>query len=484
MIAINEQMANNSVEQGGSRLRVGNRPARFLTGRPGGGHAVLRLRTSMVSLLVVLLIATAATAEPPTGTAPGASAPTESSVPTSADGDEPSTAAAATSSGTNRAPAPVTPGLKPENVVILVNKNVPESVELGRYYAGKRGIDESQICYLETVDTEQISPEDFSRTIELPVRDFLRNRLGRMQVSLPTGELDVLTSKHDIRALVLMYGLPLKTTGFIDTKDMYKSMAASVDSELALLPQGSHIRNGALGNPYFNADTAFSPLLARRMLLVTRLDGPEPAIVRRMIDDALWAEANGLCGRAYFDVRNINSGGYAKGDRWIRGAYAATKAAGMSSHIDELPEVLPIGFNMPEAAVYLGWYKTNVSGAIARPGFTFARGAVAYHLHSFAGWTLRSTDKNWVGPLVSRGATATMGAVYEPFLDGTPHLDIFMNRLLRGYTFAEASYMSQPLLSWMMVFVGDPLYRPFAAKVQPPTGPEPVMPQAPQQGQP
>ena len=384
------------------------------------------------------------------------------------------TAAVATAQG-------VASGLRAENIIIVVNNAVPEGVELGKYYAQVRGVPESQICYLDTVKSESISPEDFERTIEKPLRDFLRNRLGRMSVTLPTGQLDLLMSQHDVRALVLMHGVPLKTTGFIDTKDMYKSMAASVDSELALLPQGSHIRNGALTNPYFNQDTASNPLLARRMLLVTRLDGPTPAMVRRMIDDAIWTEKHGLQGRGYFDVRGINSGGYAKGDQRIRQSYEAVKASGMISHIDEMPDVLPLGFEMPEAAFYLGWYQEHVSGALARPGFRFQRGAVAYHLHSFAGWTIRSTDKNWVGPLISRGATATMGAVYEPFLDGTPHLHIFTQRLLKGYTFAEASYMSQPMLSWMMVFVGDPLYRPFAAKVRPPEGADPVMPKAPVQ---
>ena len=91
----------------------------------------------------------------------------------------------------------------------------------------------------------------------------------------------------------------------------------------------------------------------------------------------------------------------------------------------------------------------------------FRRGAIAYHIHSFSAETVRSETKNWVGPLLSRGATATMGAVYEPYLRFTPDISLFVSGLLSGLSFAEAAYQSQLALSWMVTFVGDPLYRPF-----------------------
>ena len=37
--------------------------------------------------------------------------------------------------------------------------------------------------------------------------------------------------------------------------------------------------------------------------MVSRLDGPDPDTVRRLIDDALLVEKEGLKGRAYFDAR-------------------------------------------------------------------------------------------------------------------------------------------------------------------------------------
>ncbi|MBN2584621.1 MAG: TIGR03790 family protein [Planctomycetes bacterium] len=368
------------------------------------------------------------------------------------------------------AAAEVTPGIGPENIVILVNDRVPQGVELGTYYAQKRGIPTENICHLQTTDAEIVSREDYDKQILAPLTEFLDKRLGKVRVKLPEGELVLMMDQKQIRCLVPMFGVPLKIDGFISVKEMYKSMAAGVDSELALLPKRGHLLGGAAGSPYYNADMPFNDLLARHMLLVCRLDGPSPEIVRRMIDDALWAEANGLSGRAYFDVRNIDKGGYAQGDRWIREACRLMTEAGVPSTLDEKAEVMSIGQKMPEACYYMGWYMENVSGAIARPDFKFERGAVAYHLHSFSALTIRSTTQRWVGPLLAHGAAATMGSVYEPYLRGTPHVDVFTDRLLKGYTFAEAGYMSQEMLSWTMTFVGDPLYRPFAKPFRQPAG--------------
>jgi hypothetical protein len=116
---------------------------------------------------------------------------------------------------------------------------------------------------------------------------------------------------------------------------------------------------------------------------------------------------------------------------------------------------------MTQAGLYFGWYAEHVSGPFVRPDFRFARGAVAVHIHSFSALTLRDPLHHWAGPLVSVGAAATFGNVYEPYLSLTPQLDIFYDRLRAGFTFAESGYMAHRALSWMTTFVGDPLYRPY-----------------------
>jgi tetratricopeptide (TPR) repeat protein len=184
-----------------------------------------------------------------------------------------------------------------------------------------------------------------------------------------------------------------------------------------------------------------------------------------MIDDALTAERYGLHGRAYFDWRGIQDEAYAKGDDWIRGAYRSFRDAGYECDFDDQPETFDEDYPMTDAAIYAGWYASNVVGPFLRPEFHFKTGAVAYHLHSFSGASVRTRTTFWVGPLLAKGAAATLGNVFEPYLSYAPRIDIFFQRLLEGAPFLEAGYYSEPVLSWQTTFVGDPLYRPFAASL-------------------
>lgn len=84
------------------------------------------------------------------------------------------------------------------------------------------------------------------------------------------------------------------------------------------------------------------------------------------------------------------------------------------------------------------------------------------HLHSFSAADFKVPGRGWSSALLEKGAAVTVGNVYEPFLGACHRFDIFVDRLLDGYTVAEASWMSMPVLSWQGVVFGDPLYRPYA----------------------
>ncbi len=198
-------------------------------------------------------------------------------------------------------------------------------------------------------------------------------------------------------------------------------------------------------------------------MLVCRLDAPTPEIVRRMIRDGIEAEKTGLWGRAYVDGANNTSGGKADGDQWLKAVVKDLRKVGVPTVYDTGTDLFPAGFPMNDCALYYGWYAGGVAGPFTDPGFVFTPGAVAVHIHSYSANTLRSPGANWVAPLLERGAAASLGNVYEPYLQLTAHLDIFNDRLLHGFTFAESAYMSQRVVSWMNVAVGDPLYRPYAS---------------------
>ncbi len=75
--------------------------------------------------------------------------------------------------------------------------------------------------------------------------------------------------------------------------------------------------------------------------------------------------------------------------------------------------------------------------------------------------------EHWCGPLLAKGVTCTMGCVYEPYLSGTPNIAAFLARWMgNGFTFGEAAWAAQPVLSWQTTVIGDPLYRPFGNSLQ------------------
>jgi uncharacterized protein (TIGR03790 family) len=274
---------------------------------------------------------------------------------------------------------------------------------------------------------------------------------------------------NQIRFVALMRGVPLKiaaTTNYPGDRPMGQPALAThneaaVDSELALLGLGSHSISGIYNNPYFRSFTSIGDMPAPEMMLVCRLDAPTPDMVRKMIVDSIMAEKTGLQGIAYVDARGITDAGLVQGDEWLFALAANARKQGIPVVLDQGPGLFPDAYPMRHAAYYFGWYSENVCGPFTRPDFHFEPGAIAVHIHSFSANTLRDAHLNWCAPLLAAGAAATVGNVYEPYLDLTPHLDIFFDRLRAGFTFAESAYMSERVLSWMTTFVGDPLYRPF-----------------------
>jgi|WetSurMetagenome_2_1015567.scaffolds.fasta_scaffold131299_1 uncharacterized protein (TIGR03790 family) len=357
---------------------------------------------------------------------------------------------------------PAAPNPDAARTIVVASETVPEGVAVAKHYMEVRGIPAENLCLVKAPADEEITRDEFNATLWQPLRAFLARWEGRVTAALPDGAVHLQVRPRRAKYLVPVYGVPIKIKGYEDVKTMYLSSACAVDSELALLPTGDHGLTGSLRNPYFGADAPFGPPVDEAMVLVTRLDGPSAEIATRLVDDAVWAEQQGgLKGRAYVDTRGIAKGPYLEGDVWLRNAALRLAQAGFKTDVDVRPEVLPLSYPMPDPGIYLGWYTDQAVGPMVATDFKFNRGAVAYHLQSFTGAAIRDPKTHWVGPLLAHGACVTAGAVYEPFLAGTPHIDIMMDRLLKGYSWGEAAYMAEAFLSWQMCFLGDPLYRPF-----------------------
>ncbi|GAB4168336.1 MAG: hypothetical protein Fur0032_06560 [Terrimicrobiaceae bacterium] len=350
--------------------------------------------------------------------------------------------------------------------VVVFNKADVESEALAKYYAAKREIPSKNLIGLECPLDEEITRQEFESAIQLPLRTALFTK--GFWKGLGEGGRPVSST---IRFMALIRGIPLKVrhdTTMAPNASQPPAIGArneaSVDSELALLAVSQAPSAGVIENPFFRRLTPAMEISGSpELLLVARLDAPDAATVRSMIDGALAAERDGLWGWGVVDERGIQSGPYLEGDVWLRQAADNMRKQGIPVMVDRGPEVLPSGFPLRQVAAYYGWYETNLVGALGDPGMQFRPGAVAVHIHSFSAATLRSRTTHWCGPLLSRGVAATLGNVYEPYLSLTADLGVFQDRLMAGFTFAESASMSMKVVSWMGVALGDPLYRPYAA---------------------
>ena len=233
-----------------------------------------------------------------------------------------------------------------------------------------------------------------------------------------------------------------------------------------MVAAGSYPLAGWVPNPFFLGNPNKEPAIDKsRVLMVSRLDGPSEKIVRRIIDDSLSAEKQGLSGTAYFDARWPEpavppKGGYEFYDASIhRAARRVADSGRMPVKVDSTERLFQPG-DCPDAALYCGWYSLGKYV----DAFTWRPGAVAYHIASSECATLKQKGSQvWCKRMLEEGAAAVIGPVDEPYVQAFPVPEVFFGLLVEGYlSLAECYAASTPWLSWRMVLVGDPLYRPFA----------------------
>jgi uncharacterized protein (TIGR03790 family) len=360
----------------------------------------------------------------------------------------------------------------PEMAAVVYNKGEPISEALAKLYADQRGIPADHLVGLDCSIDEDVSRDDFEATIAQPLREEFKKRHWWTFHTDADGQEKV--TGTSIRFIALIRGVPLKIRPSAQTNSadpggtgpINSHNEASVDSELTLLALDHHPINGAIPNPYFQSFRPIRDFENPNILLVCRLDAPTPEMVRGMIVDSIATEKSGLWGRGYVDSSHHSAPGAELGDKWMMAIVDQLHKVGIPVVLEDSPAVFPDGFPMNDAALYYGWYAGGITGPFTQPGFKFVPGAVAAHIHSYSASTLRDPNAGWTAPLIARGAAASVGNVYEPYLQLTAHFDILNDRLLHGFTFAESVYMSSQALSWMGVAVGDPLYRPYASWLQ------------------
>jgi uncharacterized protein (TIGR03790 family) len=401
--------------------------------------------------------------------------------------------------------------LEPREVILIVNRNMPESADVADHYRQKRQIPRENVIPLDLPTGEDMSRRDYDTKLVAPLRAALKGRKEKIKcllciygVSLRVGpaelsakdkaelaKVDEELKEAKQKAIALARGLKdlneLGAKGAAETrkamdqaeakaKDLERKRGriadnqsgAAVDNELMLLWWDDYDLRRFLINPLHWQSPEKAGKGKPQVLMTARLDGPTPAIAKRLVDDAVEVEKTGLKGKVYVDARGIGYDpkkdpgyGYGGYDESMREMAALLKdKAKMDVVLDNKPEVFAAGA-CPDCALYCGWY--SLAKFVDSCGFN--KGAVAWHLASSEAVTLRGKNSTvWCPNILLKGACATLGPVGEPYTIGFPKPAEFFGFLVTGeYTLVECYARTAHLTSWMTTLIGDPLYNPYKA---------------------
>src|SRR5579862_6986776 len=365
-----------------------------------------------------------------------------------------------------------------ERVLVVYNSSGADSLAVAKYYMAQRKIPEAQRCKISVSSPDELSLEEYELRVKAPVRKCLE-AAGRLKILY----------------IVFSYQTPydIKIAGQLFSLDQY---VADIWDEYSPTRPGREAGN----QPYFgdaqsqgNAYQTFVPLAAYReqpgtknIYSVWRIDAANAALAKGLVDKAMYAEAHGLSGKGCFDLQygpidrmgDYDSGA---GDWDVHLAAELTKRAGFPVVEDEQTTefgTAPSALRCEDAAFYAGWYSLGHYN----DAFTWAPGALGFHLDSASASSPRG-GLNWSANAILKGITVTSGAVAEPYLEGLAHPDQIFLYLFQGACVGDAVVRSTRWLKWMIINIGDPLYRPFPHGVGPfqfPPRPENVLGLVPQ----
>jgi len=164
-------------------------------------------------------------------------------------------------------------------------------------------------------------------------------------------------------------------------------------------------------------------------------------------------------------VIDVQDGGDASGDRWLREAAQALPKDRVV--LDDSPGVL---YNQSDVIGYASWGSNDAHRKERHLGFHWLAGAIATEYVSTNARTFARPPDNWTlgmpfagsgqtltADYIHDGATGASGHVFEPYLAFTPRPNILFPAYYRGRNLAESYYLAIPALSWMNVVIGDPL---------------------------
>ena len=308
--------------------------------------------------------------------------------------------------------------LGPAELAVVVNTADPGSVEIGDYYARRRGIARANVI-----------------PVTLPVG---RGEITRADFETAKAELDA-RLPATVQALALAWTTPFR----VDCLSITTAFAFGFDP--AFCAQGCRPTRPS---PYFDSPSRapFRELGLRPAML---LAGRTVEEAKALIDRGIVSDSTFPPGTAYLlstsdRHRNKRATGYPQ----VAALRPRVRVERLDT--DELRDRSDVLF-----------YFTGLARVAGLETLRFRPGAIADHLTS-SGGILTGNGQMSVLRWLEAGATASYGTVMDPcnFLEKFPRPSVVIARYTAGETLIEA-YWKSVLSPGQGVFVGEPLAAPF-----------------------
>ncbi|MEO8837067.1 MAG: TIGR03790 family protein [Caldimonas sp.] len=316
-------------------------------------------------------------------------------------------------------------GLRARDLAVVVNDSDPASVEIGRYYAKRRGIASAHVIH--------VNFEPGHATMKLG--DFMRVQ----------AELDAQVGA-DVQAYAIAWTQPYR----VECMSVTAAFAFGFDPPSYCAGECQTTK----ASPYFNSPS-YAPFADHRMRPAMLLAGDNVAAVKRLIDRGLRSDDSWPEGKAYLlnttdKARNVRAETYARVREVLGSAYPIEQ----------------VDANALEGKTDVMFEFTGVANVAGLASNHYLDGAIADHLTSHGG-QFDGSDQTTAVEWLAAGVTGSYGAVVEPcsYRAKFPDPGVAMAHYLGGETLIEA-YWKSVRMPGQGVFVGDPLARPFGgAKV-------------------
>ena len=324
-----------------------------------------------------------------------------------------------------------------DSVMVVVNANSPGSVEIGKYYAKKRKINDTYIKKIMFTGTEKIAYKEYIETVIPRIKDGLSSSTKSIVMCYETPF--ILTASDESDHTGGSFALDNFIRFLFDRADQKTLLSYFYDSRGNIAFEGVPAINGSM-----------------KAYNVTRLDGPSVKDVKGMIDRTIYAEQNvgPAFGMVYLDKKGVtdklDNDYIVDSDIEETGKYLKTQA------YEVITENTAEDFGKDKCPKAL-WYYGKVYQNRYLDAFEWLPGSIALHA-DFKVYDIRS-DKCWISYAIKKGLTACVCSLDElknpRFIDGT----MFFKSFLGGTPLGESVYKAMPAIRYNLIIIGDPLYK-------------------------